>query len=341
MGDCPLNLQGKGRQVIIDLSTEKQIRAYVDEKIKSSPFSKETIDEAFAITEKYHEAPVDETLDIANVIDIIDSLDTSLTTLQNLDAAVYAIISIERGKLLNILANMVKLHNKKLSKEDRIDLSELVAKIFPTKYKQSSIYALMRAAKMKDAEKFSFLGIEKLKEISRVVDYNSSPHPIKDLLEKCNYAFDLEKEETAEDFKLKISNCINFEKLQAKALTPDMELVEQLSKREGVITEKRAKEIADHVLDGKTLYDAIFGSKAVKTIAPTRLEESLSSFNDFEATVQELTDIIDDILYYETTPTYNAKFTKELMYILMKLEFDLLEMWGEKWDSFTKKDEKK
>ena len=59
LGDCPLNLQGKGRQVIIDLSTEEQIRAYVDEKIKSSSFSKETIDEAFAITEKYHEVLVD------------------------------------------------------------------------------------------------------------------------------------------------------------------------------------------------------------------------------------------------------------------------------------------
>ena len=334
-------MHGKGLQVIIDLSTEKQIRAYVDEKIKSSPFSKETIDEAFAITEKYQEAPVDETLNIDNVIAIIDSLDKSLTTLQNLDAAVYAIISIKRGKLLNILVNMVKLHNKKLSKEDRIDFSELVGKIFPTKYKQARRYALMRVAKMKDAEEFSFLGIEKLIEISRVVDFNSSPHPIKDMLEKFKYTFDLSKEETAEDFKFKISNCINFEKLQAKSLTPNMEFVEQLSKREGIITEKRADEIAGHVLDGKTLYDSMFGSKAVKTAASTRLTDSLSSFNDFEAAVQELTDIIDDILYYETTPTYDAKFTKGLMYVLMKMEADLLEMWGEKWGGFKKKDEKK
>ena len=341
MGDCPLNLQGKGRQVIIDLSTEEQIRAYVDEKIKSSSFSKETIDEAFAITEKYHETPVDETLNIDNIIGIIDSLDKSLTTLQNLDAAVYAIISIKRGQLLNILVNRVKLHNKKLSKENRIDFSELIENIFPTKYKQARRYALMRVAKIKDAEVFSFLGIEKLIEISRVVDCNSSPHPIKDMLEKFKYTFDLSKEETTEDFKLKISNCINFEKLQAKSLVPDMELIEQLSKREGIITEKRADEIAGHVLDGKTPYDAIFGSKAVKTAAPTRLTESLSSFNEFESAVQNLTDIIDDILYYETTPTYNAKFTKDLIRTLMTLEIDLLEMWNEKWDSFKKKDEKK
>ena len=96
-----------------------------------------------------------------------------------------------------------------------------------------------------------------------------------------------------------------------------------------------------HVLDGKTLYDSMFGSKAVKTAASTRLTDSLSSFNDFEAAVQELTDIIDDILYYETTPTYDAKFTKGLMYVLMKMEADLLEMWGEKWGGFKKKDEKK
>ena len=81
------------------------------------------------------------------------------------------------------MKSMVKLHNKKLSKEDRIDFSELVGKIFPTKYKQARRYALMRVAKMKDAEEFSFLGIEKLIEISRVVDFNSSPHPIKDMID--------------------------------------------------------------------------------------------------------------------------------------------------------------
>ena len=327
--------------MIIDLSTEEQIKTYVDEKIKSLPFSKEKIDEAFAITEKYHGIPVDESVNIDNVISLIKSLDESLTISMNLDAAVYAIVSIKRGKLLNILVEMVKLQNKKLEKENRIDFSELVVKIFPTKYKQARRYALMRVAKIKDAEEFSFLGIEKLIELSRVIDCNSSPHPIKDLLEKFKYTFDLSKEETADDFKLKISNCINYEKLKAKSVTPGIELVEQLSKREGIITEKRADEIAGHILDGKTLYDAIFGSKVVKTAEPTRLKESLSSFNGFEATVQELTDIIDDILYYETTPTYGAKFTKGLLHVLIKLEFDLLEMWGEKWENFKEKDDKK
>ena len=327
--------------MIIDLSTEEQIRAYVDEKIGSAPFSKEMINEAFAITDKYHDAPVDETLNIDSVIAIIDNLDRSLTTLQNLDAAVYAIISIKRGKLLNILVKMVKLRNKSLPKESRIDFSELIARIFPTKYKQARRYALMRVAKIKDAEEFSFLGIEKLIELSRVIDYNSSPHPIKDLLEKFKYTFDLSKEETADDFKVKISNCINCEKLQAKSLTPGIELIEQLSKREGIITEKRADEIAGYVLDGKTLYDAIFGSKTVKAVEPTRLEESLSSFNDFESAVQNLTDIIDDILYYETTPTYDSEFTKKNMFALIKLEVDMLEMWGEKWEGFKKKDDTK
>ncbi len=322
--------------MVIDFSTRKQIDDYVNQKLEKMPFSKETIDEALSLASRYDPNKVDEAIDVDKTIELVNKIEDSITISKNLDKAAYAIIRIAEGKILNMIAAKLKVHNKKCKNEDKIDLELIYNKIFTTKYRQARRYAIMAVAKISDAEKFFFLGIDKLIEISRIVKDSKSKEPIKDLLKKCSYKFNLSEEESVEDLRLKINTIINLAKFNKASLSPPADLLEQYTNKNGIVSDKDVKTIVAQVgQDMGKLYDAMLGtSTKKKRDSKVQAEDNSSSFNEFESTAIKLTEIIEDILYYETTPDYDPEFTKSIMYVLMKMEVDMLEFWKKHWKDF-------
>lgn len=320
--------------MIIDLSTKKKIESYVFEKIQAFPFPKEKVMAAFTVTARYKTNAGDTKLDIYKIIDLINSLDESLIISRNLDKAAYALISITNGKLLNMIHDSVVLHNKTAHDDQKIKFEDIFNKIFTTKYKSARRYSLMKVAKIKDAERFSFLGIEKLVEISRVIVDPKSKTPIEDLLTSCGYSFNLNEEETTEDFILKVNTGINKAKFNKNSLFPPPELVQQFTAKHGVVSDKKICGIAYDKSQGKSLPEAMLETKSTALKKTTKNQSKAPSFNDFESTIDKLTNIIEDILYYEIKPQYNSAYTKSLLYTLFSMQSDLIEFWRKEWKGF-------
>jgi hypothetical protein len=320
----------------IDFSTKKQIEDYVNQKVRTKPFSKETIEEALSLASRYDPNKVDEAIDVDKTIGLVNKIEDSITISKNLDKAAFALIRIAEGKILNMIVAKLKDHNKKCKKEDKIDLELIYSKIFTTKYRRARRYGIMSVARIPDAEKFSFLGIDKLIEISRVVKDSKSKEPIAELLKKCGYKFNLSEEESVEDLRLKINTIINLAKFNEVSLSPPADLLEQYTNKNGIVSDKAVETIADQVgQDMGKLYEAMLGKSTKKERgSEAQAEDNSSSFNEFESTAIKLTEIIEDILYYKTTPDYDPEFTKSIMYVLMKMEVDMLEFWKERWKDF-------
>jgi hypothetical protein len=320
--------------VIIDLSTKKKIESYVYEKVQAFPFSKEKVIAALTLTSQYKINKPNTSLNIDETIDIINSLDNSLITSRNLDRAAYALISITNGKLLNMVQDTVIFHNKTATADKKISFEKLAQKLFTSKYKSARRHSIMNVAKINDVEKFSFLGIEKLVEISRVISNTKSKTPIEDLLTQCGYSFNINAEERTEDFIYKINTSINFKKFTNNSLSPSVELVQQYTSKHGIAPEKEIKEIAQKVSQGKTLPEAMLENKKIISKTKTRNESQAPSFNDFESTADKLINIIEDILYYEIKPNYDSSYTKTMLYTLFSMQSDLIEFWKKEWKGF-------
>jgi len=309
--------------------------------LNSAPFEKKTIDRLHHISFLFGDKERHENLDIKEASEIFKDISGALVISKNMNDAVEAHIKIQLGKLLIMIQDHVNFYNKniKSSYEKRMSFDEASRNVFGSEVSRADRFKLKNVAKIPKVEMYSFLGISKLKQIEPVVRQIKSEDPIGDLLYSCGFEFKLKDETDISLISSMVSKAANKLLLEEENVYASKDDIEILSKSNKIISQKQLKMISASVNRGNPISLAV--SSAVNKKSKKKIQIDISpSYNKFEETCLNLSDMIEDILEDEYLPDYDGSSTATMLKVLLELQRDLVNAWASKgkmhWPTFSK-----
>jgi len=176
---------------------------------------------------------------------------------------------------------------------------------------------LMNLARRTDCHKYSFLGMERLEHLCRVIKFSKDSDQIGDFLCRHGIEFDPTKEFDLDKFKTDVDAALNSEKLLGEGIVVDFPLVRDLTlgkvKFDKALINK-VKTVKDHGGNVKSYFETLSVNKG-KESAETQDELAKQDFNNLS---NRLIQTIDQIIGNEDL--VDEVDTKTLLDLIAKLE---------------------
>jgi hypothetical protein len=176
---------------------------------------------------------------------------------------------------------------------------------------------LMNLARRTDCHKYSFLGMERLEHLCRVIKFSKDSDQIGDFLRRHGIEFDPTKEFDLDKFKTDVDAALNSEKLLEQGIVVDFPLVRDLTlgkvKVDTALVNK-VKTIKDHGGNVKSYLETLSKNKG-KESKDSKDELKMQDFNNLS---NRLIQTIDQIIKDEDL--VDEVDTKTLLELLAKLE---------------------
>lgn len=325
---------------IISKDEEENLKNYLLNKFEAYPIDKDALVRVLYLTATHR---YNSELGIENIDELVSlkiRLELSSNKMERYDKAAKAYIDIQLGKILILIRDITKKLKNII--KDPVEREKIVLKInenlFPTKKSKSRRSDLRNVASIPSVEKFYFLGIELLIEISRVVKDINSNNPIEEILAESGIDFEnLEKiDEEQRVFLLKVGvNKIKFDK---KSLNIPKYLLESITKEKGIVSEDSVKKMVNAVKKGASLFDAVdsFYLKKPKQVYFLEDIDAAPLWNRMEETCLQLMDMIEDrIDDNRNIPVYSPERTAKMFKTLLFLLNTLNSHWSKTWDNWS------
>jgi hypothetical protein len=175
----------------------------------------------------------------------------------------------------------------------------------------------MNLARRTDCHSFSFLGVERLEHLCRVIPFSKDSDPIGDFLRRHGITFDPTKEFDLDKFKTDVDAALNSEKLLEQGIVVDFPLVRDLTlgkvKFDKALINK-VKTVKDHGGNVKSYFETLSVNKGSDS---TEKNDELA-MQDFNNLSNRLIQTIDQIIGNEEL--VDEVDTKTLLDLLAKLE---------------------
>lgn len=334
------------RNLIISDQEEERLNQYLLKKFESDPVDKEALDAALYLSLSYKRSDDFNYQELENIVALSKRLEISSTKMEKYDKAAKAYIDIQNGKLLTIIHDIKNKLKKQIP--DPVEREKIILKInedlFPTKKSKSRRSDLRNVASIPNVDKFYFLGIELLVEISRVAKGIVSNNPIEDILIESGISYDNFDTLDEDKIALMIKFGVNKIKFSKKAVNIPPQILETLTKSNGIVSEDSIKKVSNALKKGTSLIDAVDSVYLEKPKQVFYLEDIdvAPLWNRMEETCLQLMDMIEDrIEDGRNQPNYSpertAKMFKTLKYLVDCLNShwaDTWPGWSEEWESF-------
>jgi len=260
--------------------------------------------------------------------------------MERYDKAAKAYIDIQLGKLLIIIHDL-KNQIKKTIKDPK-EREELILKInedlFLTKKSKSRRFDLRNVASIQNVDKYYFLGIELLIDVSRVVKEVKSNNPIEEILIESGFNYenleDIDESKVSDKLKIGV-NKIKFNKHNINIPTS---ILNSITKSQGIISDDKIKKLSNAMKKGTSLLDSVnsyFFKKTKESYSSDQVDVS-PSWNRMEETCLQLMDMIEDRLDdNKNLPTYDPERTVKMFKTLLYMVNTLNAHWSETWDNWS------
>lgn len=320
---------------IISTEVLLKINEYARKKLEIYPFGKDCIAEMNYLTTLFNDEKFYDEVDYNSVVNVLQKIQNFDITSASLDESARAIIRIRQGKLILAARKLLIKHNKAHSTETekKKKWEEVSEKLFGSIASKSERFKLMNIAKIPKVEAYFFLGISRLKEIVPLVSESKSDDPIGELLSKSNYTFSLSEELNIEDFIQKIKVAANCQKLDNANVPYVINEVEKITKNYGIVTDKFARKLKVASNAGSSITD-IENKKNISNVKSKMLSFMDPSYNKFDETVLQLSEMIEDILNDKYVPGYDPELTARWLMVLLQMNDELLSHWSANWSNF-------
>uniref|UniRef100_I2PWX3 Uncharacterized protein n=1 Tax=Desulfovibrio sp. U5L TaxID=596152 RepID=I2PWX3_9BACT len=328
------------RSLIISSQEEENLNNYLLKKFESYPIDKEALDKVLYLSATYKKSFDFNFDNIGEIISLKTRLELSSNKMEVYDKAAKAYIDIQLGKILIIIHDII--NKLKLKVPDPVEREKIILKInedlFPTKKSRSRRSDLRNVAAIPNVEKFYFLGIELLIEISRVVKDLNSSNPIEDIILESGIDYqnldDLDEEKRS--FMLKLG--VNKIKFQKKSINIPSNILESVTKSFGIISEDSVKKVSNALKKGSSIIDVVdnFYFKQPKQLYSIEDIDMAPSWNRMEEVCLQLMDMIEDrIDDGRNQPNYSPERTAKMFKTLLFLIDALNAHWSKNWNNWS------
>ena len=157
----------------ISIEDYKKYKNILNKFLNSAPFDQSTLTTVKNLTEK---SCTIQNIDIDHIKILLGELKKSLSIFDNSSKAATAYVNIKIAKLMIIVENKIEQDKLNLATEkEKTELAITIRnKIFTSNKKEkSTYYAHKKIAKIPNVESYCFLGMDKLRDISSLIDYKN------------------------------------------------------------------------------------------------------------------------------------------------------------------------